>query len=366
MISIRRATLALFAWAVVLPLYAAATEVEGGGTPSTDCWVTFDSTPSVNYPASRPRSVRCADQDTSCGDSDARVGYCTYGMNLTLNSSHFMPACTPTDLSGNELLIPYMEPQNDDHPKHIEDLQVFQTFINSQLPTVTSGARHDVASGLHDVTVPLDVRFMKSGPVYRTTTVTVATTMCTVPIHGETFCPTPPKDVDKFKLTCTPPIDPNTGKPMSACTGADGNPISSTFQQLQEHIFDRKCSNLSACHGSMMQAGLCLAADCGGGHGSSVDLVGHAPTNAAAIADGLQRVDPGNPANSLLVHKIAGGLQLNGPSGAYGLRMPYNNPAIGKTRPKLKRAETQLITDWIRAGAPLSGFVATSAPGACH
>ena len=356
----------LLASAVVVPLSALATEVEGGGTPSSDCWVTFDSTPSVNYPVSRPRSVRCADQDATCGDTDARVGYCTFGVNLILNSSQFMPACMPTALSGNDLLIPYMEPQNDDHPKHSDDLQVFQNFINAQLPTVTSGSRHDVASGLHDVSVPLGIRFTGRGPAYRTTTVTVQTTMCPVPIHNETFCPTAPKDVDKFQLICTPPIDPSTGKPLSACTGADGNPITSTFQQIQEHIFDRKCSNLSACHGSMMQAGMCLAADCGGGHGSYADLVGHAPMNPAANADGLQRVDPGSPTNSLIVHKITGGGQLEGPSGSYGLRMPYNNPAIGKTRPKLTRAEIQLITDWITAGAPMNGFIPTTAAGACH
>src|SRR5262249_16937585 len=155
------------------------------------------------------------------------------------------PGCTPAALAGHDLLIPYMEPENDDHPKHQDDLQVFQNFIDAQLPTITSGSRHDVASGFHNVTVPLSIGFTRSGPVFRTTTGIVQTTACPVRIHGETFCPTTPKDVDKFKLTCKPPLDPMTERPVSACTGADGNPISGTFQQIQEHIFDRKCSSLS-------------------------------------------------------------------------------------------------------------------------
>src|SRR5262249_4107180 len=152
----------------------------------------------------------------------------------------------------------------------------------------------------------------------------------------ETFCPTQPLDGDKFKLTCLPPTDPD------ACIGADGTPLSGTFQQIQEHIFDRKCSNVSACHNPGL-ANLCLRNDCGGGRASYTDLLGQDPTNFAARNDGLKRVDAdgistGNAANSLIVHKLNGASQLNslsGSVGAYGFRMPYNNPAIDKKRPKL-------------------------------
>lgn len=347
---------------VLLPLAAAATEVEGGGTSSTDCWVTFDSVPAVNFPALRPRSVRCADQDPACGDADNRVGYCGYSVNLILDSSHFNPPCAPMDLSHNQFLIPYTESTNDDHPLHIDDLQPFQNFVsNTGLPLTAS--QTDVASGFNPVTVPLSIAFTSKGPAFRTTTVTVHTTMCTVGIHGESLCPTSPKDVDNFKLTCTPPIDAMTGQPLSACTG-----ITSTFQQLEEHIFDRKCSNLAACH-NPGPSNLCLnSAGCGSAS-PYTDLVGQLPFNPSARADGLLRVDPGNSGNSLIVHKIHGGSQLNstsGVAGAYGLRMPYNNPAVGKSRPKLSKGEIQLITDWIAAGAPSTGFVSTSAPGACH
>src|SRR5262249_42268327 len=161
---------------------------------------------------------------------------------------------------------------------------------------------------------------------------------------GETFCPTKPFDSDKFKLTCASPLDP-MGKPVSACIGADGNPLSGTFQQIQEHIFDRKCSNVSACH-NPGPPNLCLRSDCTGGRAAYTHRVGQDPTNFAARNDGLKRVDAdgvstGDPANSLIIHKLEGGHQLDSKAkieGAYLLRMPYNNPAIGKKRAKLSHA----------------------------
>lgn len=361
----RRHVIWLMGLTVLLPLAAAAIEVEGGGAPATDCWVTFDSVPAANYPPSRPTSVRCADQNAACGDADTRIGYCGYSVILNLNSSHFSPHCSPTDLSSDQFLIPYTEPTNDDHPKHIDDLQPFQTFVENSGLSQTA-TQTDVSSGPNPVTVPLSISFTSRGPVFRATTLTMHTTLCTVGIKGETFCPTPPNDVDNFKLICLPPIDPMTGKAMSACIGADGNPLSGTFQQIQEQVFDRKCSNVSACH-NPGPPNLCLRTSCGA-QSAYTDLVDHFVTNVAAAGDGLKRVDPFNPQNSLLVHKINGGVQLNSVAhtiGAYGLRMPYTNPAIGKIRPKLTHSEIQLITDWITAGAPMTGFV-SNAVGACH
>ncbi len=361
-IAMLRRLLVLTGVSCLLPLTAGATQVEGGGTASTDCWVTFDSVPSANS----GHSVRCADQDTACGDADARIGYCGYQVDLILNSSAFSATCMPQNLSQDHFLIPYTEPSNDDHPQHIDDLQPFQNFVSNSGLALTA-TQTDVPSGFNPVAIPLSIAFTPKGPVFRATTVTVRTTMCTVQIKGETTCPTPPMDVDKFKLTCTPPLDPITKQPLSACIGADGNPLSGTFQQIQEHIFDRKCSNITACH-NPGPPNLCLRTACGSST-SYTDLVGHIPWNGAALSDGLLRVDPGHPTNSLIVHKINGGSQLKnlaGIAGAYGLRMPYNNPAFGRARPKLSRGEIQLITDWIAAGAPMTGFVPTTAAGACH
>jgi hypothetical protein len=155
-----------------------------------------------------------------------------------------------------------------------------------------------------------------------------------------------------------------TGQKISPCTG-----IAGTFQQMQEHIFDRKCSSQATCHGSPTSLhDLCLAPSCSAGTRSAyTDLVGVAPHNFEASADGLLRVQAGNPDNSLLMRKILGDLDSAtfGPD-AYGKRMPFHDPANDRARKKLGSAEVQLISDWILSGAPASGFVTTTAKGACQ
>jgi hypothetical protein len=338
--------------------------VEGGGPKSTDCFVTYDSIPTANYPSANPRHVRCADQDVSCGDADARLGYCQFQLRLTLNSDNFA-GCSPTNLPTGGFLIPFSGPMNDDHPKNVADFEVFQQFAEDQLPLTPADS--NIMSAFSDVTVPMQIAFTGNGPMFRTTTITMHPTMCTVPLNANGKCVSPGiKDVDTFNLTCTPPLDPMTGAKISPCTS-----ITSTFQQIQEHILDRKCSTQASCHGSAIPPhDLCLRSSCNAGTRSAyTDLVGVAPANFFANEDGLKRVDPGDPGNSLIVHKINGGAQLNSPvSGplAYGVRMPFNNPAIDRARPKLSHGEIKLITDWIMAGAPQTGFVATTAAGACH
>lgn len=348
---------------LALPARVNAQAVGGGGTAATDCWVTFDSHPPANSPASKPRHVKCADQNVTCGDADARLGYCEFQLQVSRNSTGF-PSCTPTDLPDKGFHIPFSGPDNDDHPKHVAEFEILQNFHEGPL----SSSMTDVASGFSPVTVPLKIAFTAKGPVFQTTTIQMHPTMCKAKLSTSNhfMCPTGvQKDVDTFNLTCTPPVD-GTGAKISPCTG-----ISSTFQQLQEHIFDRKCSSQATCHGSAGGAhNLCLKPDCGSGRSAHGDLVGVAPTNFAAMMDGLKRVDPGNVANSFLINKINGGVQLNSVAfgtGAYGFRMPYHNPnpAADRMRPKLSKAEIQLISDWVIAGAPSTGFV-SNAKGACH
>ncbi len=350
---------------------AGAQTVGGGGTKAADCWVTFWSTPAPNFPASRTKHVKCADQDTMCGDANTRLGYCSYQLQLTLNDSYYGPGCAPTDLTTFNFLIPYSGATNDEHPKHNEEFEPFQTFVQDNLPTA---AMTDVTK-VGSVTVPMPVSFSPKGPTFKSTTVQMHPTMCSVPLINGKCPPGALKDLNTFNLTCTPAVDSMTGAKISPCTG-----ISSTFQQIQEHIFDRKCSNLAACHGSMMQGNLCLkdpSQPCDGATRTTyTDLVGKDPTNAVAALDLLKRVDAdgvtsGDPANSLLVHKIKGGVQLSNKAGVrnqYGIQMPYSNPTLGtgRIRPKLSRGEIQLISDWIQAGAPGTGFVTTTAAGACH
>jgi hypothetical protein len=80
-------------------------------------------------------------------------------------------------------------------------------------------------------------------------------------------------------------------------------------------------------------------------------LVGVTPANPLAAAAGKKRVDPGNVANSFLVHKLRGML-----AAGEGVRMPF------ELRP-LREPVLQLIEQWIAAGAPETGF---TGPLGCH
>jgi hypothetical protein len=347
--------------------------VGGGGSPATDCYVTYDSIPKPNSPSASPKHLKCADGASDCdgqgnGDADPRPGYCRYQIQVSLNTTGF-PSCTPTDLKG--FAIPYsttLDADNDTHPKNVPDFNVLATFVDGELPL--DAGMTDRVSGFTNVTIPMKIAFKGTGAVFKTTTLKLHPTMCTAGLITSSSDPNkwkcPPgvvKDVDTFKLTCTPATDP------SACTT-----ITSTFQQIQEHIFDRKCA-IPACHnagGGLPD--LCLASSCDAGtRHAYTDLVGIPPHNFFANSDGLLRVDPGNPGNSYLVHKINGGSQLNSPNfpnsplPAYEHRMPYHDPrgVPPRVRRKLSAAEIQLITDWINAGAPQAGFVATGR-GACH
>jgi hypothetical protein len=357
--SIVAAAIAMIALVADAP-HSAAQVVGGGGSKATDCWMTFDSIPAPNAPAKKPSYVRCADQDTACGDADTTLGSCQFDVQMTFNSQGFS-GCSPASFASGGFLIPYSGAANDDHPKHIPDFEPLQQYAEDQLPLTAADV--DRSSGFKSVTVPLTISFGAKGPAFRTTTIKLKPILCQADLLSNNKCPTGvKKDTDTFKLTCTPPVDSMTGTKISPCTG-----IASTFQQIQEHIFDRKCSNLATCHGSTDPLhDLCLKPACGL-RSAYTDLVGVTPHNFNAATDGLKRVDPLNPGNSLLFHKIKGGKLLNSTtfgSNAYGFRMPYNNPAAGKARSKLTVGEARLINDWILAGAPQTGFVTSK--GACQ
>jgi len=345
---------------VLFTLRPAGAQVGGGGADETDCFAAFQSIPAPNAPVGRPSGVACADQDGTCGDANPSLGYCGFSVGVIFNSTSFA-SCTPTDLPADGFLIPYSGAANDDHPKHVAGFEPLQIFAENNLPLTPVDT--NVASGMSSVTVPLDIRFTSKGPKFRKTTITLQPTTCTTPLQNGK-CSSGERDGDKFKLVCSPAIDPMTGDPISPCTG-----ISSTFQQIQEHIFDRKCAT-PACHGSTQSFhDLCLVDSCDAGTRSAhTDLVGVVPHNFAASADGLLRVAAGSPAQSFLLKKVRGELDSPDPmfgKDAYGKRMPYHNPANDRPRKKLGKAEVQLITDWIAAGAPATGFVATTAAGAC-
>ncbi len=133
--------------------------------------------------------------------------------------------------------------------------------------------------------------------------------------------------------TATPatPLATPTPRPTLPPTAT---PIPVFFADLSEQIFSPRCASLT-CHSSATAAGGLVLE----GAGAIDNLVGVAPINPAASADGFLRVAPGAPNDSFLL------LKVQGPGiAAYGSRMPL----IGGV---LSDAEIQLIERWIASGA---------------
>src|SRR4051812_26042734 len=125
---------------------------------------------------------------------------------------------------------------------------------------------------------------------------------------------------------------------------------SGTFAQLQQSVLTPSCA-VSGCHVSASAAAsgnLVLTSDV-----AYDNLVNAAPTNLAAARDGLKRVTPGQPNNSLLFQKIVLAL-ASSHSGEYGNVMPVGNSA-------LTQGQVDFIKKWIEAGAPRTGEVADGA-----
>lgn len=119
-------------------------------------------------------------------------------------------------------------------------------------------------------------------------------------------------------------LDAN-GRPLGE--GSAGGPLAPTFASIQANVFTPVCTG---CHaGAAAPVGLRLDA------GSSYELL-------VGVASGevgsLQRVNPGNPDASYLIHKLEG-------SAAVGARMPFGGPYLDE-------ATIAVIRQWIAAGAP--------------
>jgi hypothetical protein len=109
-----------------------------------------------------------------------------------------------------------------------------------------------------------------------------------------------------------PPIDPNA-----------------TFTRVQTEIFTPTCSQLG-CHDTIgQQSQLVLTPS--RAYASIVNV-------RSVEIPSLNRVEPGDPANSYLYRKITG-------AGITGDRMP-------QALPPLSEAQIALVRDWIRRGAP--------------
>jgi hypothetical protein len=169
------------------------------------------------------------------------------------------------------------------------------------------------------------------------------------PLPQETAAPsatpaaaTPTPDVAMSPGATAPP----TGSATALATATPATPLAQptasptptaaayTFAALQEEILTPRCAT-QFCHSAQTHsANLVLAA------GAAYDqLVGSAPSNAAAAAAGLLRVAPFDPEGSYLITKLRGPNEV-----ALGARMPLiGNP--------LSAQEIDLIRGWIAAGA---------------
>lgn len=117
----------------------------------------------------------------------------------------------------------------------------------------------------------------------------------------------------------------------SALDGCGGG--AATFAEVQA-IFNAQCA-VPQCHVPPFPAGLMDLSE-----GAAFDeIVGVAPANAAAEADGLLRIDPGNPMNSFILIKVSGM-----PPFEYGSRMPLLRDPLGED-------DVRTIREWVAAGA---------------
>jgi hypothetical protein len=287
--------------------------------PSTECFSRFEGTP-LNFPAKRPRMIRCVDNDPAC-DADPTPGICAVSVAVRLNVvDPSNPECSPDDLD----LYTVQNHQPDTNPRHDFSLQVLQDLVAADLPLISSDTDQlgtPAVLGLPLKVVPRDgaARWGRARKVIR----------ARVDGSGGAF------DVDRMRVVCVPD---------GVSTPCDG--ITGTFDQVQTQLFSRTCA-VPTCHSAPVAPhALSLLPDV-----SLSFLVGAPPTNTVANAAGKLRVDPGNPANSYLLDKLRGTL-----ASGEGERMPFG------LRP-VHRRFIEIVEDWIAAGAPEAGFVsATGCP----
>ena len=118
--------------------------------------------------------------------------------------------------------------------------------------------------------------------------------------------------------------------------------VDSTFEQVQQQIFEGRGCTASACHGEQLQGGLDLRAS------AAYDSL----VNIEANSGDYMRVFPGDQELSLLYQKVAAKTEdfELGPLGISGGTMPTGNGALSDD-------DLGLLRVWIRGGAPESGIV---------
>lgn len=308
----------------ITPAYA--TEVGGGGSGKVDCLLTIDA--AVNTPASKPRNIRCADGDPTC-DLDGIVnGVCNFQVSVCANSTFNPSVCA---LNGVHISTVDHAVDNGD-PKFDPEFQALQTRINSQIAPYPNNDANTCTTATNFF-VAIKGPFKDDKCKRNKKTIKLVTVSTPAAGMGNVLV-----DKDKIDLICEPPIG-----------GCDPGVIfTSTYDRVQRQIFNQSCA-VSGCHDSnafVNAGGLLLEASAFPGN-----LINRTPTNADADALGWKRVTQidamtGDPATSYLVHKLTGDF----PGPGFGDRMP-------RDRPKLDSTLINVVTLWIQAGAPETGWV---------
>jgi hypothetical protein len=295
-----------------------AVVVGGGGSAKSDCLVVFDA--AVNLPVSNPRDIRCVDGD-SCDADGVANGVCEFPISMCANSTFDAGNCS---LAGVQTVQVDHADDNGD-PKFDPELQALENRFHSDI-----GGPPTVDTLDECFSAPTNIHVAVKGPYAndrcsRNKKKIRVTSQSTV-LQGKVYV-----DVDKITLICEPPV-----------SGCDPQAFyDDTFDRIQKQVFNQSCA-VSGCHDSQSdQADLLLETGA-----SLAQLITVDPTNPAAAILGWSRVVPGDPSLSFLLHKINGDL----PGPEFGVRMP-------KDHKKLNRALIDVITLWIQAGAPDSGWV---------
>lgn len=123
-------------------------------------------------------------------------------------------------------------------------------------------------------------------------------------------------------------------------TEPKGCDFASTYEAIQQTVFEAKGCTASACHGETAQGGLDLRA------GASFDALVRQPST---VDPSIERVFPGDQERSLLYRKLAAATEGTD-LGALGQPMPIDVDPLDDE-------QLDAIRLWIRAGAPSDGIV---------
>lgn len=139
--------------------------------------------------------------------------------------------------------------------------------------------------------------------------------------------------------------------PITGPAGCEQPEFASTYEAIQELVFERHSCTTDACHGAAKSAGLDLR------RGSSWRNLFDVPSTGSASP----RIRPGEPKDSYLYAKLAAATLAAG-GGAAGAP-PITGSPMPAGLPAISREALDAIRIWIEAGAPETGSVGDSIRG---